>query len=466
MESNGRKQRVFIGVPCYGDVSPEILQDWMGWLYYCGKYMPQYEFCTGIKTKSEQFRARNALIEGAQQVGADWLLMIDDDMILNIEGNIGAAKAYDLVDRLVKHNKDICGVLYHQKAGECAPVLMKKRDEKGYRFLRPEEITHGLQRVDVAGGGCLLIRMSIFDKLKPPHFAPEFEYGTDVQLCKAATDKGFEVWADTSIELGHVRLSRDVVTSKNRQLFRTEDMIPGEVKSQFIGADMYESLVRDGEEYTGVNRADMWRMGSEFLRHWNDTVINDLDGWYSQFPKARVARQVAFNSEWPHKKQMTEFILCSITDKQKLNVLEYGAGIGLPAFELARRGHQVLAVDLLGTETIEFLKWRKKKHSVPMAIHKVRSTEVFCSPDTYDVIIAMDVLEHCANWRAVLDGLIRSLKPEGFIFANNAILEDNLHPEHLFVDPREFLKQCVEGGLMPINEITYKKKEMIGAHSN
>ena len=47
--------------------------------------MPDYDFELGIKTKSEQFRARNAIVEGAIGRGCDWILMIDDDMIINIE---------------------------------------------------------------------------------------------------------------------------------------------------------------------------------------------------------------------------------------------------------------------------------------------------------------------------------------------------------------------------------------------
>jgi hypothetical protein len=69
------KPVIVIGVPCYGTVAPEILEDWMRFAFHCGRRMPDYDFHIAIKTKSEQFRARNAIVEAAVQVNADYLLM-------------------------------------------------------------------------------------------------------------------------------------------------------------------------------------------------------------------------------------------------------------------------------------------------------------------------------------------------------------------------------------------------------
>src|SRR5882724_11464191 len=66
------KQTIFIGIPCYREVDPEYLEDMMRFAFHCGRRMPQYNFELGIKTKSEQFRARNAIVDGAVQSGSDW----------------------------------------------------------------------------------------------------------------------------------------------------------------------------------------------------------------------------------------------------------------------------------------------------------------------------------------------------------------------------------------------------------
>lgn len=467
MSGVDRRLKIVIGCPCYGKVDPELLEDWIRWAYHCGRRLPQFDFFTAIKTKSEQFRARNAIVEAAVQVGADYLLMIDDDMIISTENMVGPDNSYSLLEKLLSHKKDICGVRYYQREGECNVVLMLAGDGKGYRFLRDDEVTGGLQRVDVAGGGCLLINMKVFDKIKQPYFQPEFQYGTDIQLCRAAAEAGFEVWADTSIELGHLRSSKVVVTSKTRHLYKTADMIPGEVRQKFVPVEMYDNLIQDGLEYTGYGTLeDMQRVWYDFLKEWTPECVNDLQGWYGRFPKERVARQVVFNTQFSHKRQMTEYIICSISHQRPLRILDFGCGIGLTAFELARLGHSVTAMDLDGTETLKFLRWRVMQHRVPITSVPLR-TDQWLDPysrpsaDLYDVIIAMDVLEHIPDWRGTLKVLAESLRWGGFLFANNAILEDDLHPEHLEVDPKAFLQECVANDLLPANQLTYHKREVV-----
>lgn len=456
-----RKPKIFIGVPCYSKVDPEILEDFMRFAYHCGRRMPGYDFVLGIKTKSEQFRARNAIVDGAQQSGFgpdDWMLMIDDDMVINAQVTSGPTDDYGFVEKLISHNKDICGVLYYQRGGNCSPVLMTKLGDKGYRFLRDDEVTGGLQRVDVAGGGCLLIKMGIFDKLKYPYFAPEFEWGTDIQLCRQAAEKGFEVWADTSIEFGHLKNEKAIVTSRNKVQHQMSDTIPGEAKKTFVMSEVYDRLVRDACEYTGrPNIEAMAHEANAFLDLRKESDLPD-DAWYRQFPTERISRQVWFNTT-AHKQQMTSFVLSSIDHHRQLDILDFGCGIGIPAFALAEKGHRVDALDIKGTGTLEFLKWRTSKYHVPMKILESAGGPPELNGQKYDVIIAMDSLEHIQDWKEALHQLAMHLKPTGVLFANNAILEDNLHPEHYDVDGKEFIRECIQNDLMPLNQITYYKKE-------
>lgn len=447
-------KRIVIGVPCYGNVVPEILDDWMRFAYHIGRRLPEFDFFIAIKTKSEQFRARNAIVEAAIQVNADYLLMIDDDMIIDVDHLTGTSHAYDFIEKLVDHDKDICGVLYYQRTGECRPVAMVKVGTGGYRFLRDDEVEHGLQKVDVAGGGCLLIKMRVFDKILQPYFEPEFAYGTDIQLCQKAAAAGFEVWTDTSIEFGHVREERVVVTSRNRHQFSV-DTLPGEVH-QFISAEVYEALIADAEEWTGYSRDQFENVGQSFMKPGPRPVKGDVE-WYLRFPKERVARQVWFNTMNVNKQKMTEFIMATVSHKSALQILDFGCGIGIPAYFFANKGHSVTACDLKGTGTLEFLKWRvAAKSDIGMCIHETDGSVPFF-PEKFDVIVAMDCLEHIEDWRGTLASLASDLKPEGVLFANNAILDDKTHPEHFNLEPADFVRECASLGLMPVNQITYMK---------
>lgn len=451
---------VVIGAPVYGTVGPDVLEDWMRFAYHCGRRLPQYDFHLAIVPKSEQFRARNAIVEAAQQAGADWLLMIDDDMIINTFVTQGPSDDYGFIDRLIDHGKDLCGALYWKRSGDCRPVLMTKVDEKGYRFLREDEVTHGLQRVDVAGGGCLLVRMRVFDRLVPPYFAPEFEYGTDIQLCRKAAEHGFEVWADTSIELGHVRVERTVVTSRNRLQFALSDPVQGDVKRQFVAAQVYDRAVQDAADWTGLDllsQPALERVANNFMLERRAWSGSDAD-WYRQFPKERVARQVWYNTQHAGKRQMTEFILAAVSDTPAHRILDFGCGIGIPAFTFAERGHAVTALDIQGTGTLEFLRWRAKQHHVSLTVHESRGGVPHLGDARYDVIVAMDCLEHIPDWPKVVAELAAHLTPGGVLFSNNAILDDNLHPEHYPLDNKAFVATCVAHDLMPFNAITYVKR--------
>ena len=451
---------ITIGVPCYGDVAPEYLEDFSRFMFHCGRRMPEYDFDLAIKTKSEQFRARNAIVEAAIQVNSDWLLMLDDDMIINHFVTSGPTDYYSFLKTLIGHDKDICGALYYQRTSHCSPVLMYKSSDRGYRFLREDELDGGLQKVDVAGGGCLLIKMRVFDKIKQPYFQPENEFGTDIQLCRAAAEKGMEVWADTSIELGHLRSERVIVTSRNRRQFMTE-MLPGEVKQQLVQEDVFDRLLRDGMQYTGYPDLDaMIRDSAEFHAEWKKRPEGESDAdWYRRFPNQRIARQIAFNTTIAHKRAMTELILGSVNKGQVWSVLDFGCGIGIPAFTLAERGHRVTACDIADTETFKFLKWRSLKNGVGMTFHDLPNGEAPHFGSTkFDLILAMDVLEHIRDWKPILRLLISHLTPNGVLFCNNGILDDPHHAEHYPLSNKEFMAECVANDMLPLNQICFMKR--------
>lgn len=453
------RRLIFIGIPCYGPVPPEVLEDYMRFAYYLGRRMPDFDFYLGIKAKTEQFRARNLMVEGALQVGAEFLFMLDDDHLINWMVDAGPSIDYAFLQRLVDHDKDIVGGLYYQRTGECAPVAMKRIGETGgYRFLRTDELTGSLQEVDVAGGGCLLIKTRVLDKIAHPVFQPEFKYGTDIQVCRAAQEKGFKVYLDSSFELGHIREERTVVTSRNRQQFIT-DTLPGEMKRSFVMSDVYDRLLADALEWTGYRDFDEITLNAnQFMQAragWRGTDAE----WYREFPRERVARQVWFNVGSANKRKMTEYILSAVDHSRPKPILDFGCGIGIPAFSLAERGHAVTACDIGGTGTLEFLKWRAKKHKVSITFHDSRGGVPHLGGTMYDVVVAMDTLEHIPEWRKVLREFSSHLNPMGVLFSNNAILDDQLHPEHYSLSNADFIGECVKNGLMPFNQITYVKRQ-------
>lgn len=67
--------------------------------------------------------------------------------------------------------------------------------------------------------------------------------------------------------------------------------------------------------------------------------------------------------------------------------------------------------------------------------------------ESYDLICAMDVLEHIEDGEAFMAEVLRLLKPEGtvifmgpFLFGDGVFRESDFHPEHLWIYSQQFLR--------------------------
>jgi len=227
------KARITIGIPCYYGVSFETLNDYMSFAYYLGRRYQEYEFFLAIKGKSEQFRARNAIVKAMLQTDSDYLLMLDDDHVIDFEHELVPSVKYEFLKALIGHleedpKKGIVGALYVQRGGDCSPVIMSELNGNFY-FLTPQEVSGGLQEVAVTGGGCMLLRRNVLEKIKEPWFEPESEagFGTDIQICKKVRKLGYSVWCDTAIAIGHVKLEREVVLPSRVVLQKEEENYNG-----------------------------------------------------------------------------------------------------------------------------------------------------------------------------------------------------------------------------------------------
>ena len=123
----------------------------------------------------------------------EWLLFIDDDMVFEP----------DLISRLVKNNKDVCGVTYKPR---CDDSSKKTFHETHRNNLKSDK----LFETDAVGTGIMLIKTKILLDIKRPWF--DFEWydngcckmGEDWIFCKKAIEAGYKVWCDPTSEVGHL----------------------------------------------------------------------------------------------------------------------------------------------------------------------------------------------------------------------------------------------------------------------
>ena len=442
------REKICIGIPCYSTVAAETLEDYMRFAYQLGRRYQEYDFFLCIKSKSEQFRARNIIVESALIVGCDWLLMMDDDQIIDITDSSGdpetGAEPYNFLRKLLEHNVDIVGPVYYQRGGSVKPVVMEEDEFGNPYFISDADLGHCLEERAIQGGGCMLIKMEIFNRIASPYFEPEFQWGTDIQLCKKARAAGFKVYNDSSLEIGHVKNARTVITSKNKHLFKTgkESGQSAETLDWKTDTLLY-TLKHDAVEYLGIKGNDIETQIENIKQNYGMHSLSletkyglGTEEYYSNMGPEQLCRQIMFHHAPPMKLQMTT-ILQEI-NPNKLIGMDFGCGCGAVGFELAKRGGNMHFVDLDGACAYEFLKWRCKKYGLENVSFK------WPEPNTLNYCICLDSLEHLSDWRGTIAKIIQCLKPGGNFMTNFMRIGDTENIEHVFMDKPAFMAFMVE----------------------
>lgn len=457
--------RIMIGILCFQNAPAETLEDYMRFAYHLGR-RSGHEYILGIKSKSEQFRARNAIVEQALKTGCDYLLMLDDDHVINWEVTTGPTSQYGFVDKFLEYfEKDeklgIVGALYYQRGDTCRPVLMRQGKDGAFYWLRDDEITGELQSVDVQGGGCMLLRMKMFDRIKSPWFVPEqgqeVDMGTDLQICKKAISAGYKVACDTSVQIGHVMSKREIITSKNRHKIAAEN-----AQHQAGGDDGIDqqwainsalNLYRlDAEEYLDMKFEEM----AEFSRGYEMTGIEncktpqDYENYYRSLGKEQLARQVMFHHTTAMRNQMG-FIFQQINMAADAYGVDVGCGSAPVSFEICMKGHRMDFIDVDGSAAYEFTKWRANKRHVSAG---------FKLEGPYDYALFLDSIEHMPNWKDILGEVISHLTPKGAIITNFFLNEDYFNKEHVNMDKDGVKAFLLENEIYPINDMLWAKQNL------
>lgn len=212
-------KRVLIGIPLKGHTPPESYHDRMLMMYYLGGReidqkvkgeSPRYEFI--LTNMGEIFVpfAREMLVDVALKYNADYLFMVDDDMIAPM----------DLFYRLVKHDVDIVAPLAFTRNPPHRAVIFSVIEGVDQVTRKPYFINNPvynyprekLVECDAVGFGAVLIKTSVFKKMPKPWFMGSMNCGEDVHFCVQAKKRGFQVFMDTSTKLGH--LSHPVVVTE------------------------------------------------------------------------------------------------------------------------------------------------------------------------------------------------------------------------------------------------------------
>lgn len=440
-EQERRLPRVLIGVAGFHGVIPECQENFFQLAYRLGRDHPEFDFFLKIIIKREQFRARNNLVDLAIVNDCDYLLMLDDDMVV----------PPNLFRKLIQHDKEVIGALYYQRGGAYHPVIMrqinKKDGLKGINFINhfdPMITKPGLYKLDgVIGGGCMLFKTDVFRKIPQPYFWIDGIVGTDVHVCNQLLEAGVDIWVDTSIELGHVG-EPPVITARNiprynQEIGRVNEAFWEDMKGYFCMNDLQleseVTKVLEGalrKEYWEAEPRDTWEQVKRFYQSYGNWQIINLGAYNLRHDEARA---------WAINNLKTVLKEGALVD--------LGCGNGYVTVPLAQKGFHVQALDLDGTPTLDFLRWRLKKHKLESLV-SVQSFGDPVPPDLHaqvDAVLCISMFDHLWDPYGTLDWVTRNVKPGGWWLCDSwRSLPKESEPQHLLrFDPytiqREFRRR-------------------------
>ena len=147
--------------------------------------------------------ARNEIVEHFLTTDAEWLLMVDADMIL----------PHHLLERLSQvadaDERPIVGGLCFSRDPDGCPFATLYYVDEGKLLHRLTQWPQGkVVEVHATGAACLLIHRRVLEAVADSDYTqvwPEAPIGEDIAFCLQAVSLGFPIFVDTSLNVGHVK---------------------------------------------------------------------------------------------------------------------------------------------------------------------------------------------------------------------------------------------------------------------
>jgi hypothetical protein len=171
--------------------------------YRLGKKHPDIQFYFMPPSRMSIDNMRNAAAKVALELECDYLMFIDDDMLLHP----------DTFESLLKADKDIVMALTFIRGGGFPPMFFKKLPKSGgydltyYTDWEEHVDENGLVEAQAIGFATVLLKTSILKQLEPPYFLTVSGSTEDVYFCckaKAEIGEHVSIFVDTKVPTGHI----------------------------------------------------------------------------------------------------------------------------------------------------------------------------------------------------------------------------------------------------------------------
>ncbi len=194
--------KILLGIPCNRTIKPKTVKSIVDMVAFS-----DHDFVTVMATEGyTTAENRNYLAVQALRQECDYLLMVDDDMTFPEE----------TLEIMLSLNKEIVGVASNSRVLPLSTTV-SRMDENGV-YIHPDTLTEEEKALPTepfkaygVGGGVLLIDSNVFKVIERPWFVftpdpvtGQMLIGEDQYFCNRAKEKGYDIWCDPRIPIGHI----------------------------------------------------------------------------------------------------------------------------------------------------------------------------------------------------------------------------------------------------------------------
>lgn len=187
-------KKILIAIPTNAGIEPETFRSIYNMKVPDG-YETHFEYFYGYQID----QIRNLIADWAKHY--DYLFSVDSDIVV----------PEDALEKMISHDLDAVSGVYIQRLHDRQTVELYYKTNMGHMNYTGDDLPRNkLIEVSGFGFGCALIKREVFLAIDYPHFEyrsaldHKHTLSEDIDFCMKAEEKGFKLYADTSIICDHI----------------------------------------------------------------------------------------------------------------------------------------------------------------------------------------------------------------------------------------------------------------------